>query len=284
MVNKSFDFQFCFPVELQKSSTNTEDGEWRIRGLASTSSQDLQGEIVNQDGLDISALKAGLGLFNYDHEKGPENIIGVIDGAEVTPQGLMVEGYLLKEQPRARAFYDIMRSLKPEHSRRVQFSIEGKIVKREGDGGRTIANAKVEKVALTVDPVNTDTYVEMLKSLSIDSKDEPSNKSNQEDVNLSKSDAEVYQHKLKQLIKIRLLKKALSAGTGYTGAPTDMSGGEVLTSESLDREVRDLKSFDEETMKTIKNMAEDLSSRFPHMDKIEVEKSIFGRVQELALN
>ena len=265
-------------MELQKGS----DDEWRIRGLASTASKDLQGEIVKQDGLDISALKAGLGLFNYDHEKGPENIIGVIDGAELTESGLMVEGYLLKEQPRAKAFYDIMRSLKPEHARRVQFSIEGKIIKRDGEDGKTISQAKVEKVALTVDPVNTDTYVEILKSLSkMDSEVVAAPavevKEEAQSPELSKN----LKEKLDVLFKLRLLKKALSAGTGYAGAPGDMSGGSVLMGESLDEETRDLKGIDEETKTAIKAMAKAVSEKFPHMDKIQVAKCIIGRVQTL---
>lgn len=264
-------FNFSFPIELKKGS----EDEWRIRGLASTASKDLQGEVVRQEGLDISALKAGLGLFNYDHEKGPENIIGVIDDADLTEEGLMVEGYLLKEQPRARAFYDIMRSLKPEHSRRVQFSIEGKIIQRSGDDGKTIKQAKVEKVALTVDPVNTDTYAEIIKSLS---KTESGSKDKNEP-RLTEEVIKSLKDKVGLLFKMRLLKKALSVGTGYASSPSEMSGGSVLTQESLDGNTRDL--FDEETIKTIKAIAKTISEKFPHMDKIQVAKSIIGRVQDL---
>lgn len=209
------------PVSLFKS----DDEEWRIQGLASTQSEDLQGEVVVQKGLDISELKAGRGLFNYDHKEGPENLLGVIEDADFVKEGLKVNGYLFKHSPRAKAFYDIMRSLKPEHRRRVQMSIEGKILKRAGEDGSQIAQAKVEKVALTVDPVNTDTYVEMVKSLKAE---EP------------KDNDDKLRTTLKFLGRFLFLK-ALSAGTGYVGAPTDMSGGAALGSESLDRKLKDLK-------------------------------------------
>ena len=56
------DFKFHVPVELIKS----EDDQWKVKGIASTPDQDLQGEVIEQHGLDISALKAGRGLFNWD--------------------------------------------------------------------------------------------------------------------------------------------------------------------------------------------------------------------------
>lgn len=157
-------FQFSFPVELVKAEN---EDEWRIRGVASTEHKDLQEEIVKQAGLDISALKSGQGLFNNDHQKGPENILGKVDYAQNTPNGLYIEGYLFKFQPRAQAYYNIMRSLKKGDKRRVQMSIEGKVLKRSENNEKIIARAKVEKIALTMDPVNAHTYAEIVKSLSV---------------------------------------------------------------------------------------------------------------------
>lgn len=272
MVNNAF--SFCMPVEFSKGNND----EWKIRGLASTDSIDLQGEQVKQAGLDISALKAGLGLFNYDHEKGPENIIGAIEKADQTPEGLHVEGYLFKHQPRAKAFYDIMRSLKPEQARRVQMSIEGKIIRRDGEDGKVIAQAKVEKVALTVDPVNTDTYTEILKSLN---KSEIVEAKTVTVIDKNENVRKALKAKLNNFLKVKLINKALSAGTGYTGAPTDMSGGSVLTGESLDEKTRDLKGFDDDEKKVIRSMALKLSNQFPHMSKYKVLKCIMSRVKQL---
>jgi len=158
-------FKFFVPVELAKGEN---EDEWRIKGIASTGDKDLQGEVVQQSGLDIGPLKNGKGLFNNDHQKGPENVLGKIDYAQNTMNGLYVEGYLFKHQPRAQAFYNIMRSLKKADKNRVQMSIEGKIVKRDDIDKSVIARARVEKVALTLDPVNTSTYAEIAKSLSVE--------------------------------------------------------------------------------------------------------------------
>lgn len=165
------DFQFHVPVELVKADSE-EDGAvdaWQIQGVASTAGEDLQGEIVDQNGLDITMLKAGRGLFNFDHQKGPENVIGQIEEAEFMEsdgsKALFVKGYLFKHSERGKAFYNILKSLKKSDLHRVHFSIEGKILKRCLNNPKNIANARVDKVALTFDPVNPVTYCSLVKSL-----------------------------------------------------------------------------------------------------------------------
>ena len=44
-------FKFHIPVELVKGKDKQIDS-WKIQGVASTPHEDLQGEVVNQDGLD----------------------------------------------------------------------------------------------------------------------------------------------------------------------------------------------------------------------------------------
>jgi len=157
-------FQFHVPIDLIKAGED-ENGDYKIAGLASTEHEDLQGEIVRKNGLDISYLKAGRGLFNFDHQKGPQNIIGLIEDAKIDKAGLKVEGYLFRHQPSAQGFVNILKSLKDKDKNRVQMSIEGKIVKRGGETGKTIEQARVEKIALTLDPVNPHTYANLAKSL-----------------------------------------------------------------------------------------------------------------------
>ncbi|HMV01719.1 MAG TPA: hypothetical protein PLJ37_00560 [Chitinophagales bacterium] len=159
-------FNFFVPFDLEKAKA---DGEWRIRGIASTDHMDLQGEIVRQNSLDISPLLDGKGLFNWDHMSGPENIVGKIDKADIKQDGLHVEGYLFKNSERAKGVYGILSSLKKDDKRRFGFSIEGKVLRRAGVDGREIVGARVEKVAITDAPVNPYTYTELIKSLNSDS-------------------------------------------------------------------------------------------------------------------
>lgn len=139
------------------------DKPWQIEGLASTSHRDAQGEIVDQTGLDISHLKAKKGFFNEDHKPGIEHKVGKITEAEQKKEGLLVKGYLFKNSAKAKAFHDIMTSLEKGDESSVKMSIEGKIVKRGSDS--KILKAKVTGVALTLNPVNENTYARFIKSL-----------------------------------------------------------------------------------------------------------------------
>lgn len=177
-------FNFHIPAEIFKSE---EEDVWRVRGIASTPDQDLQGELVDQEGLDISPLKAGKGLFNWDHQKGPENILGQIEEADfVDVEGkkcLMVDGYLFKNQERAKAFYNILTSMKKGNAPRIHMSIEGKILGRDPMNPKAIKKARIDKVALTMDPVNPYTYAELVKSLT--AKDD---EQEEQEFTISKSD------------------------------------------------------------------------------------------------
>ncbi len=89
-------------VSLAKSKAG--DAEpWTIEGLASTPSQDQQGEIVLVKGLDLSYLEQGKGTFNWNHfgDKDPSSVVGLITDHSRTIDGeLFVKGKLLKNLPR----------------------------------------------------------------------------------------------------------------------------------------------------------------------------------------
>ena len=235
MSKKEKDFKFHIPVELIKGKDETE--EWKIQGIASTGDEDLQGEKVDQTGLDITPLKAGRGLFNFDHNKGPENVLGQIENAEfVDAEGknaLLVKGYLFKHQDRAKAFYNIMRSVKKGNGPRVHMSIEGKIIQRDMTNTKNIKKARIDKVALTLDPVNPFTYANLVKSLN--SPDEiPETIDNIEKFEFSKVE-------LESMID-KAVTKALAAGAGYSKAPEARAGGEATGSESLESKEKKMKS------------------------------------------
>lgn len=161
MENQERKFDFWTPVSLTKNN----NGDWRIRGLASTEDVDLQGEVVRQHSLDITPLKEGRGILNYDHSNKPEDILGVIDDADIKEDGLHIDGYLFKNSKNAQAVYNILTSLKDKDKSRVGLSIEGKIYNRGGPGGKIINAARIDKVAVTLDPVNPNTYAHLVKSL-----------------------------------------------------------------------------------------------------------------------
>lgn len=156
-------FRFSLPLDLIKSEK--EDGEMRIQGYASTEDEDRQGDSILQKGLDISDF-VNSGWFNYDHDN--QIILGYPDKEKtrIDRKGFWVEGTLLKSVKLAHDIFDISRELiKSNAPRRFGFSVEGKTLERD-DWGK-IVKAKVYNVAITPNPVNTKTSMDvLLKSFS----------------------------------------------------------------------------------------------------------------------
>lgn len=280
------DFKFYVPLELVKSEKEGED-EWQIKGIASTPDEDLQGETVDQDGLDIGLLKAGRGLFNFDHQKGPENVLGQIEDAEfITQDGkkcLMVKGYLFKHQDRAKAMYNILKSLKKGSSHRVQMSIEGKILQRDFINNKAIKKARIDKVALTLDPVNPYTYADLCKSLTSPEAIVPAEAPapDESQITIAKADLE----KL-----VEFAQKALSAGVGGMKAPGNRSGGEVMSKESLEGKPKST-SYSSKDVKpkkdkkaVVRSMMKSLTEMYPSHDPLEIAEmvieSLVDRIDE----
>jgi len=145
----------------------TED-YWEIEGLASTDDQDLDNEIMRQN-FDLTAVDVGKGYLNDDHGKEYEKLgiprsqarLGVIDKAKITKEGLWIKGKVWKNHPASVAYYNELKH-KPGM---VQFSVEGYTLKRNPLRDNVIDKAFVTGVALTRDPVNTNTYAQICKSL-----------------------------------------------------------------------------------------------------------------------
>jgi len=158
-------FRFFVPaqrIEIVKGKDGKKDDKRWIQGVASTSARDLQGEIVDQNGIDISYFVKH-GHFNDDHQKGVENKVGIPTEARITKNGLWVKGYLLSKK-KADAIWEHMQALEKDGSdRKMGFSIQGKVKRREGN---KIASCWIQDVAITPAPVNTATWAEIAKSLS----------------------------------------------------------------------------------------------------------------------
>lgn len=254
-------FQFHMPIDLVKAD-DSED-EWKVSGIASTGDEDLQGEKVLQDGVDISMLKAGRGLFNWDHQKGPENVLGQIEDAEFVDQDgkkcLMVKGYLFKAQPRAQAFYNILKSVKKSNGPRVHLSIEGKILERDIHNPRSIKKARIDKVALTLDPVNPYTYAQLVKSLNgAEEAPEPV-----ETVEIEKTELEIL---------VDIAEKAMMAGAPV-GPPGSRVGGEAMSQEDLESRVKKVtysKKHKKNKKEMIKSVIESIRKAYPNHDPLEL--------------
>lgn len=156
------DWSAWIPLSVVKSSK----GDMRIGGIASDEeSPDLQGEKVFVDGLDTSYLLQR-GAFNWDHQKGPEDILGEIDTVQKDNKKLYVEGFLYPKVKKAVDVYDLMQSLKESRStRKLGLSLEGKVKERDTKDTKVIKKAWIKNVAITYNPINQGAWVDMIKSM-----------------------------------------------------------------------------------------------------------------------
>lgn len=163
-------FEFAMPI-IHKA--NDGKGHRYIKGVASTPDKDLQDEFVVQKGMDLRYFLQH-GYFNDDHKSGPENKVGeptvaevkqVKDSADKSVTGLWVEGYLWPEKSHEGAdnIWKLAKALEAASSKRkMGFSIQGKVLRREGN---KILKAWIQDIAITASPVNTATWLDLVEEL-----------------------------------------------------------------------------------------------------------------------
>lgn len=177
---KSDSFEFFLPVEINLAKETFDfvksafkipevkktDGHTRVLyGIASTEDTDLQEEDVFQRGIDFNYF-LNYGYYNNDHKPGFENKVGQPLEAKITPEGLWTRGFLWEPGVHkvADAIWELINALIASNSdRKVGFSIQGKVVRREG---KRILKCWVQDIAITAAPINTHTWIDVVKSIS----------------------------------------------------------------------------------------------------------------------
>jgi hypothetical protein len=157
--NLTNDFKFWYPATVEKGS----DGKMWISGIASTEHEDLQGEVIKQNGLQLDYfLKRG--FLNDDHSKETSGKVGIPTEAVITKKGLWIKGYLL-DTPRAKGIWDLAQALsKSGDDRKLGYSVEGKVLARDSKNPRVITKAWIKDVAVTASPINPNTFLDIAKS------------------------------------------------------------------------------------------------------------------------
>ncbi|MFA4944459.1 MAG: hypothetical protein WC789_07135 [Lentisphaeria bacterium] len=169
-------FKFTVALEAFEKAGAPVGKQRRIGGVATLETRDQQDEVVLARGLNWSYFLKN-GWFNNNHGKEPQDVLGypedarlfkkgteLPNGKRADADGWWVEGYLLGTKKAAET-WDLARSL-AQTPRRLGFSVEGKVLSREGPGNRTITQALVRHVAITHVPVNDKATLEVLtKSL-----------------------------------------------------------------------------------------------------------------------
>lgn len=216
-----------------------------IDGIGSSQTIDTAGEIVDLKGLDISSLVGS--VFNWEHErKEPSQIVGkILEAKKIYSKEdcendrhllywnrcqlpfLYVMGRLLDDKKAsskevAALFKDDAEH--PNEADMVGFSVEGSKVEKVG---AVITRSIARKVTITQIPANKTCIAEML----------PEKKDKNDIDSLFKGEMELFSFEptyIEIMEKGKDLNKALEAGSAMV-APSQMVGGSVLVSESLEK-------------------------------------------------
>lgn len=168
---KGSKFNFFIPVELEKSKNEDESknpyDNMVFWGEASDNSKDQEGEVLEPSGFDFSYLLTK-GFMNLDHLSkrtgNPKFIIGEPIEAQVKDNKFYVKGKLYKDSQLARDFWDTIKTLKSSgSSRKPGMSIEGSAIERDPLNPKRITKACIRNVALTLSPVNANSWVDIVK-------------------------------------------------------------------------------------------------------------------------
>ena len=163
------DTAFSFGAEIVKAE-QTQEGDWIFEGIASLPGQDLQGEDVMPQGLEIDYLLGkGLppgagGYVNYDHDA--TQIVGVPMDGKINSNGFWLKWKALKTPFMAKVVEQMKAMKEAGWPRRYGMSIEGVVKERDANDPSKIKRAFIRNVALTPTPVHPGTFVDFAKSLS----------------------------------------------------------------------------------------------------------------------
>lgn len=157
--------KFFIPLDISKSGTI--NGQRYVRGYASTPDLDYQNEMIDQSGVNIDYFVKS-GWVNYEHRQEAEYVIGYpTENCRVDSKGFFVEAVLLEDNKYADDIWELSQSLaKTGSHRRLGFSIEGAIRKRNSSDNRIIEDVVISNVAITKSPANPHaTWESFVKSM-----------------------------------------------------------------------------------------------------------------------
>lgn len=169
---------FTIGMPLMKSERSATD-EWGICGMASCESRDLQNEIIVQKGIDCTPA-VERGWINWDHGRGAGDQIGIPTVLEIARiedhpvmrksgqhgWGLYAEAILLKGVKQAEDAWVLLNALKDVgEMRRLSWSIQGRAVERD-TLNRSVNKSELYHLALTHQPIQTESFAQVIKSLS----------------------------------------------------------------------------------------------------------------------
>lgn len=215
-------FRFWFPLEIEKAKDKDGNKKMRLCGIASTMDKDSDDEFLDPKGFDITPLLES-GIVNWHHQSknAPSAIIGEPgEGTKLTKEGLYVVSELYPDSKLAKEVFELAEVLeKNSKTRRLGYSIEGKVLKRDPLNNKLVKSALITGVAITHQPKNKHTFAEILKGEGIDDYYEEVEKSEVPEVLADVTKEDGSRVLLDSTGKITFIEKALEAGGESTGKP-----------------------------------------------------------------
>lgn len=151
------------PIHLIKGTDGKGRSKMRLAGIASTSSQDADGEFLDPAGFELDYfLKSGFMNWNHQASKDPLAIIGKPTEAVTKAEGLYIACDLFENSPRAKEVYELAEIMEAQGIP-LGFSIEGKVLERDAKNPKIVKKAKITGCAITANPKNTDAVAEIIK-------------------------------------------------------------------------------------------------------------------------
>ena len=243
-------FETYIPIELIKSIDDQGNTSMKMRGIASTPSEDADEEFLDPLGFDSEYfLKHGYMNWNHQSNSDPTAIVGKPTSATVKGTDYWIEFDLFAKSKKAQQIFELQQVLE-DQGLSLGLSIEGKVLERDSTNSSKVTKARITGCAITPNPKNADTVTEIMKGLNHDKliKDCDEDEEDEED----DDDAE----------------KALSA---------ESSSGKAVSKESLDGDVKSTCSS-----KRMKKgeVVEKISLDLPSLSKDDVE-SIYNITQKI---
>lgn len=177
-INDESKFDFWFPVAIGNEEENFEKANkdkdeksidrenMFVSGIASTEDIDLDSQIMKANGMNIDYL-LNRGFVNWHHQSKtePMAVIGEPVEAKIVnnPNGMFVKAKLYNT-PMACDAYDLALMLqKQSKTRRLGFSVEGKVIEKSGTN--IITKSIITGIALTHSPKNYNTFADIAKAM-----------------------------------------------------------------------------------------------------------------------
>ena len=164
-MNKDNLIRFAIPIDIQKGKNAKGNNTYFFKGIASTPSTDTQGEQLLAQQFDLTGFKS----VNWNHKaKDDANAyLGEIVSHKFEKSGLAIKGELYEEMPMTNAVVNLMKAL-DKRGKKLQLSVEGQVLQRGSENKndpayKVIKKAKLTGVAITNNPINADTFCELIE-------------------------------------------------------------------------------------------------------------------------